>query len=136
MTPSLPECSGGGIGGLAFAVSLAKLDAAVDVDIYESTSKFGEIGAGMGMWPRVWETLKNMGLEDDLRERFNNGGGGQSKTLRRMPLMHVHAYTAMARWKLDLLQGRPTRPRSLRPQRRYCSLITPACNLLEPLPDS
>lgn len=29
-----------------------------DVHIYEAATKFGEIGAGIAMWPRVWEIMK------------------------------------------------------------------------------
>lgn len=59
--------SGGGIGGLAFAVALSKMvGSAVDVDIYESTGSFSEVGAGLGVWPRVWAAMKILGLEDDL----------------------------------------------------------------------
>ncbi|KAI0729300.1 hypothetical protein BC629DRAFT_1601528 [Irpex lacteus] len=65
---------GGGIGGLAFAVALAKTGADVDVDIYESAAKFSEIGAGIGMWPRVWNTLVGLGLEEDLKRRGTNVG--------------------------------------------------------------
>ena len=53
-------------------MSLAKVGADVDVDIYESTASFGEIGAGIGMWPRVWETLKVLGLDDDLQRRASS----------------------------------------------------------------
>ena len=66
-TDKIFDDSGGGIGGLAFAVALAKTGAALEVDIYESTASFGEIGAGIGLWPRVWNTLVSLGLEEDLK---------------------------------------------------------------------
>ncbi|KAI0695320.1 hypothetical protein BC835DRAFT_1414956 [Cytidiella melzeri] len=65
---------GGGIGGLALAVALAKTGAAFQVDIYESTVSFGEIGAGIGLWPRVWDTMKILGLEEDLKSSSTNLG--------------------------------------------------------------
>lgn len=68
--------SGGGIGGLAFAIALAKAGAPVDVDIYESTAGFSEVGAGIGIWPRVWDDLKILGVEDELRKRASNVQGG------------------------------------------------------------
>lgn len=73
------ECRGAGIGGLTFAVSLQ--DASnVEIDVYESASQISgrfiqvgrtkqmvlEIGAGVGLWPRTWAALKQMGLEPDL----------------------------------------------------------------------
>lgn len=66
-------CSGGGIAGLTFAIALAKSGAPVDVDIYESAAVFSEIGAGMAFWPRVWEAMCILNLEDDLRSRSSAG---------------------------------------------------------------
>ncbi|OBZ71586.1 Salicylate hydroxylase [Grifola frondosa] len=65
---------GAGIGGLTFALSLHKTGADVEVNIYESASKFTEIGAGIGIWPRVWEIIKSLGLEDDLLPIAGNAG--------------------------------------------------------------
>ncbi|KAF8072155.1 hypothetical protein FPV67DRAFT_1748853 [Lyophyllum atratum] len=56
---------GGGIGGLAFAVALSKYPD-IDVDIYEGATKFSEVGAGIGVWPRVWKILEHLGLSEDL----------------------------------------------------------------------
>ena len=39
----------------------------IHVDIYESAREFAEIGAGIGIWPRGWEVIRSLGLEDDLR---------------------------------------------------------------------
>ncbi|KAI0919700.1 hypothetical protein AcW1_003116 [Taiwanofungus camphoratus] len=58
---------GAGIGGLTFAVSLRKFCKNVTVDIYESAAMFAEIGAGIGLWPRVWEVMKSLGLNEDLQ---------------------------------------------------------------------
>ena len=38
----------------------------IDVDIYESTKAFTEIGAGIGVWLRPWRALRELGLTDDL----------------------------------------------------------------------
>ena len=60
--------------GLAFAISLAKSGAAnVDVDIYESASAFSQVGAGMGFWPRIWESMRALGLEEELRPLASAG---------------------------------------------------------------
>ncbi|KIK60437.1 hypothetical protein GYMLUDRAFT_73887 [Collybiopsis luxurians FD-317 M1] len=56
---------GAGIGGLSCAVAL-KHCTNVDVDLYEQAAQITEIGAGVAVWPRTWEILKSMGLEDDL----------------------------------------------------------------------
>lgn len=61
-----PRDSGGGIGGLTFAIALSKTAPHIEVDLYESASAFGMVGAGIGMWPRVWDALKAIGLKDEL----------------------------------------------------------------------
>jgi salicylate hydroxylase len=58
---------GGGIGGLAFAVALAKYQD-IEITIYESAAFFSEIGAGVGVWPRIWRTLAKMGLAEQLKK--------------------------------------------------------------------
>jgi salicylate hydroxylase len=64
---------GAGIGGLVTAISLFhhlskdKQDT-VEVDIYERASELGEIGAGIGVWPRVWTVLETIGVAGDLLE--------------------------------------------------------------------
>ncbi|TCD71096.1 hypothetical protein EIP91_000190 [Steccherinum ochraceum] len=70
---------GGGIGGLTFAIALSHHAPSVDIDIYESASTFGMVGAGIGMWPRVWDALKAIGLKDEL-DRYSasaTGAGGK-----------------------------------------------------------
>lgn len=59
---------GGGIGGLASAIAIARLNPANDIklDIYEGAHAFTEIGAGVGLWKRPWSIMKKLGLADDL----------------------------------------------------------------------
>ncbi|TFK95197.1 FAD/NAD(P)-binding domain-containing protein [Pterulicium gracile] len=59
--------SGGGIGGLAFAVALGKYSD-IDITIYESAPVFSEIGAGVGVWPRIWRTLQKLELTEALKK--------------------------------------------------------------------
>jgi 2-polyprenyl-6-methoxyphenol hydroxylase-like FAD-dependent oxidoreductase len=56
-------------------VAVAKACADIDVSIYESTENFGAAGAGIVVWPRVWDTLKMLGLEDDLKSKYTSLGG-------------------------------------------------------------
>ncbi|KNZ76479.1 Salicylate hydroxylase, partial [Termitomyces sp. J132] len=56
-------CSGGGVGGLTFAVAMSRYSD-VEVEIFESASQFSPIGAGIGIWPRVWRALVAIGLQD------------------------------------------------------------------------
>lgn len=50
------------------AISLQKSCQDVQVDIYESTAELTEIGAGVGMWPRMWEIIEYLALGDELRQ--------------------------------------------------------------------
>ena len=60
--------SGGGIGGLCFAIALSRARNDVTVDIYEAGPNFSEFGAGLNLWPRVLEILHTFGLKDALRQ--------------------------------------------------------------------
>ncbi|KAM5540038.1 hypothetical protein V8D89_006178 [Ganoderma adspersum] len=60
---------GAGLGGLIFALLMQKhAEDTVEVDIYESAHELTEIGAGVSMWPRIWEIIRYLGLEDELLE--------------------------------------------------------------------
>ncbi|KAI0759185.1 FAD/NAD(P)-binding domain-containing protein [Irpex lacteus] len=63
---------GGGIGGFAFAIALGKTGAPVDIDIYDSEQDLNQIGAGIGFWPRAWEIMKILGLEESLSNANTN----------------------------------------------------------------
>ncbi|KAL0068338.1 hypothetical protein AAF712_004725 [Marasmius tenuissimus] len=62
---------GGGIGGLSCAVAL-KDCTNIRVDIYEAAAQITEIGAGVTVWPRTWEILKDMGMEEELAGRLKD----------------------------------------------------------------
>ncbi|KAI5122976.1 hypothetical protein M0805_006855 [Coniferiporia weirii] len=55
---------GGGMCGLVVTAGLQK--AGVDVDIYESAPKFGEIGAGVGLGPNAIRVLRDLEMLDDV----------------------------------------------------------------------
>lgn len=57
---------------MALSVALNKLGVKdlVDVNVYESTAKLTEVGAGITFWPRGWEIMKEMGLEEDLAAKL------------------------------------------------------------------
>lgn len=57
--------AGGGIGGLACALALAR--AGVSVDVLEQASAFGEVGAGLQLGPNAVRVLHAWGLLDGLR---------------------------------------------------------------------
>jgi 2-polyprenyl-6-methoxyphenol hydroxylase-like FAD-dependent oxidoreductase len=58
---------GGGIAGLACAVSLHKQD--WDVEVLERAAEFGEIGAGLSLWSNALRALDELGLGDRVREQ-------------------------------------------------------------------
>ncbi|KXN93284.1 Salicylate hydroxylase, partial [Leucoagaricus sp. SymC.cos] len=59
---------GAGIAGLALAVALNAFDdeQKFAVDLYEAASELSETGAGINVWPRIWQCLKEIGLEETL----------------------------------------------------------------------
>jgi salicylate hydroxylase len=57
--------SGGGIGGLAAALTCAR--AGWQVDLLEQSPVFGEVGAGIQLGPNVVKVLETMGVGDALR---------------------------------------------------------------------
>lgn len=71
--------SGAGLGGLLLALFLQREAQDLQIDIYESTSQLTELGVGIGMWPRSWEIMRHLGLQDELRQvSGTNDGGGMS----------------------------------------------------------
>lgn len=84
---------GGGIGGLAAALSLRA--AGLDAHVYERSSEFGEIGAGIQISPNASRILHKLGLGEGLerisvkpvawhQRRWDDG-----RTLLRSPLAGV-----------------------------------------------
>ena len=59
---------GAGIGGLMLACCIAQMDKRkkIELDIYEATAELAEIGAGINLWPRAFEILEKIGLEEDI----------------------------------------------------------------------
>jgi 2-polyprenyl-6-methoxyphenol hydroxylase-like FAD-dependent oxidoreductase len=56
---------GGGIGGLAAAVSLLRVG--WEVVVHERAAEFGEVGAGVGVMPNALRALEWMGVADEAR---------------------------------------------------------------------
>jgi salicylate hydroxylase len=56
--------AGGGIGGVTAALCL--VEAGVDVELYERSSVFSEVGAGIQISPNGVKVLKRLGLADEL----------------------------------------------------------------------
>ncbi|HJL60402.1 MAG TPA: FAD-dependent monooxygenase [Pseudomonadales bacterium] len=57
--------AGGGIGGITAALCLAKKG--ISVDVFEQSSEFGEVGAGLQLSPNCTRVLHYLGLENGLR---------------------------------------------------------------------
>ena len=58
---------GGGIGGLAAALSMARLGIAVGV--LEQSSEIAEIGAGLQLAPNAFAALDALGIGEGVRRR-------------------------------------------------------------------
>lgn len=57
--------SGGGIGGLSAALSLAQ--SGFEVEVFEQAPEFGEVGAGIQLSPNATRVLHHLGLADALQ---------------------------------------------------------------------
>ena len=81
---------GGGIGGLAAALSL--LQAGFDVEVYERASAVSEVGAGIQVSPNASRVLHRLGLADELARmgvrplHFHQRRWEDGRTLVRAPL--------------------------------------------------
>ncbi|KAF8903941.1 hypothetical protein CPB84DRAFT_713432 [Gymnopilus junonius] len=86
-TPLRIGIVGGGIGGLALALGLKHIvpEKQIHVDIYEAAGELKQVGAGITMWPRALEILKEMGLRETLERRL-------SLDQQRGPKNDVHVY--------------------------------------------
>ncbi len=72
--------SGGGIGGLSAALSLARQG--FEVKVFEQAPELGEIGAGIQLSPNCTRVLFDVGLEDALRAVSCHPQGGQMRAWR------------------------------------------------------
>lgn len=63
--------SGGGIGGLAFAVILSRFAGPeIEVDVYEAAHEISTVGAGIALWPRTWQIFQELGLDKQLQAKL------------------------------------------------------------------
>src|SRR6187397_2899650 len=58
---------GGGIGGLAAALGLRR--AGWHVEVLERAPEFGEVGAGLSLWPNALRALDALGVGERVRGR-------------------------------------------------------------------
>src|SRR5438045_7744308 len=56
---------GGGIGGVAAAVALAR--AGIDVEVHEQAQQLTEVGAGVSLAPNGLRMLERLGVGDGIR---------------------------------------------------------------------
>ena len=61
--------SGGGIAGLALAVTLSKYGDDVAIDVFEAATEVGTIGVGLAVFKRTWDIWRKLGLDERVRER-------------------------------------------------------------------
>jgi 2-polyprenyl-6-methoxyphenol hydroxylase-like FAD-dependent oxidoreductase len=80
---------GGGIGGLAAAVSLRRVG--WEVVVHERAAAFGEIGAGVGVMPNALRALEWMGVADEVRRLGTPRVSGGIRSVDGRWLMHVPA---------------------------------------------
>ena len=56
------------MGGLALSAALHMFDKSnkLEINLYEGAHQITEIGAGIGMWPRTWKIMKELGFDEVL----------------------------------------------------------------------
>lgn len=60
-------CSGAGIGGLFLAVTIGKFaDRDVQIDLYEAHDAITPSGAGVSIWPRTMEIIRELGISEEV----------------------------------------------------------------------
>lgn len=72
---------GGGIGGLCTSIALRQ--SGIDAVVYEQAAQFSEVGAGIQVWVKGMEALRQLGVADTVRDagaqvhhhRFFNAAG-------------------------------------------------------------
>ena len=81
---------GAGMGGLAVAATLRRVD--IEVQVYEQAPRFGRIGAGIQMMPNSMKVLRGIGIEDRLRNvafapySHLNRDGYTGEMMRELPM--------------------------------------------------
>jgi 2-polyprenyl-6-methoxyphenol hydroxylase-like FAD-dependent oxidoreductase len=55
---------GGGIGGLSMALALRQVG--IQATVYERAEAFGEVGAGISLWPNATRVLRRLGVLDEV----------------------------------------------------------------------
>lgn len=90
---------GGGIGGLALANCFQKFK--IPYTLYERSSHFGEVGAGIGISESTITILNSLGLESSLKQKGKNVKNillvnKKAKLIRKLPLNNagfcIHRY--------------------------------------------
>lgn len=96
---------GGGIGGLASAISLTQ--AGWDVDVFERKEQFAEIGAGLTLWPNALAALDALGAGAGARAEALSGYEGGFMTTSGRWLMRLNADNVAERYGQIAVLSRP-----------------------------
>ena len=76
---------GGGVGGLTAAIALRK-HPGIQVQVYERTAAFRELGAVVGLAPNGLRTLEKLGVDDVLGDEVGwRSPGGIPMIFRHVP---------------------------------------------------
>ena len=87
MTDRTAVIVGGGIGGLAAAIALQRRN--WQVEVLERAEAFGEVGAGLTLWPNALRALDALGLAAQVRAFGVVEAGGGIRTPRGRWLSHT-----------------------------------------------
>lgn len=96
---------GGGIGGLASAISLTQ--AGWDVDVFERKDEFAEIGAGLTLWPNALAAMDVLGIGAEARAEAVFGYEGGAMTTSGRWLMRLNSEDIRERYGQIVILSRP-----------------------------
>lgn len=96
---------GGGIGGLASAISLTQ--AGWEVDVFERKERFVEIGAGLTLWPNALAALDELGVGAEARAEAVSGYEGGAMSRNGRWLMRLNSEDVGERYGQIVILSRP-----------------------------
>lgn len=102
---------GGGIGGLATAISLRRIG--VDAVVFEKAGELREMGAGISLWINAMKALEKLGLADAIRAAGREEIGGTIRLSGGETLTEIPAGALEERFGRNVVLQRPDLQRVL-----------------------
>jgi salicylate hydroxylase len=103
MAPSTLDIKiiGGGIAGLASALSICRRQQGHEVTVYESSSTLSELGAGIQMFPNATRFFRAWGIEDEVLKVANKPCAMRITRYANDAVIADIPYNPMSAWEYD-----------------------------------